>query len=82
MIHLVMGKEEILKTLNDKRKNDGKLLLDFCKTPRAPGDLKNCRTKNDMIDILVVLKNGNAIAFENGKYITTPLGLETLAAIP
>ena len=57
-----MGKEEIIKALNDKNRNDGKLAY-FCKTPRTPTDLKNCKTKNELLTVVFLSKNLNAITF-------------------
>lgn len=77
-----MSKEEILKILNDKKSGaDGKTLLEFCRTPRTGGEIMRCKTKNDAFSTLVDLKNKVAIAFEDGKYYTTELGLEVLESL-
>jgi hypothetical protein len=78
-----MSKEEILKTLNDKKiGEDGKTLLELCRTPKTGGEIMRCKTKRDAFEILIQLKAQTAIAFEAGKYYTTRLGIEILDSFP
>ena len=77
-----MSKEEILKTLNGKNGPDSRTLLEFCKTPKTGGELMKCRTKKDAFETIVILKNTAAIAFQDGKYFTTQLGLDILDSLP
>ena len=74
-----MSKEDVAKILNDKKNGtDSRALLDFCKVPRAVQELERCKTKREIFSVLTELASKNAIAFENGRYHTTPLGLEAL----
>jgi len=75
-----MSKDEILKSLNDKKSgNDIKKLLEFCKQPRTPLDVdSNCKTKKDVFNVLSELRAKGAVDFQNGKYVITKDGLEAL----
>ena len=73
-----MSREEVTKILNGKNGKDYKMLLEFCKAARTGGEIMKVRVKKDVFAILVELKGKGAIAFTEGKYYTTPLGLEAL----
>ena len=62
--------DELDKLLNDPKWGaDAMKVLDFCAEPRSPMDLMTkCRTKRDVFDVLVKLKNIGEIVFADGKY--------------
>lgn len=78
-----MSKEEVIKYLTDKKSNgDSKIILEFCKEPKTSSDLmQKCKTKKEMFSIIVDLKVKGAVAFENGKYATTKLGLDIIGLL-
>ena len=78
-----MSKEEVIKYLVDKKCNgDSKIILEFCKEPKTGGDLMRfCKTKKEIFSTIVDLKVKGAVAFENGKYITTKLGLDIIVLL-
>jgi hypothetical protein len=75
-------KEQIVNCLNDKKKGESnRILLAFCKEPRTPGEVQKISIKGDVLQILVGLKNAEAISFADGKYFATTLGLEVLSSM-
>ncbi len=76
-------KEQIVKCLTDKKRGESnRRLLAFCKEPRTPAEIDKVPLKGgDPLQMLVDLKNAEALAFAEGKYYATPLGLEVLSTL-
>ena len=75
-------KEQIVNCLNDKKKGESsRKLLAFCKEPRTPAELQRLSIKGDVLELLVGLRNAEAISFADGKYFATPAGLEILQTL-
>ncbi len=73
-----MTKEKIEEFLNSKNRENYRKLLAFCKDPRTFNELEKSGVKGDLFKVLVDLKTSEAIAFANGKYFTTQLGLDSM----
>ena len=76
-------KEQILNCLNDPKNGEAnRKLLAFCKEPTTFAEMeKRAGVKGDLLKVLVALKNAEGIAWVDGKYYSTPLGLEVLASL-
>ena len=70
--------EEILK---DKNREDYFLILKICSTPISGGEVMKIKTKRDVFEYVVKLKNSGLITFMDGKYFTTEQGKKLLNGI-
>jgi len=71
--------EECLK--HRKNGEDNRKLLAFCREPKTYGEMGRARIRGDLLKTLVGLKMNGAIAFTDGKYFSTELGIDVLKSI-
>ncbi|MCJ7635556.1 hypothetical protein MUP77_24600 [Candidatus Bathyarchaeota archaeon] len=79
-----MTKEDIIECLNHPKDGEkSRKLLAFCSVPRTYNEMeRGSNVKGSgLFKSLVELKKSGAIAFADGKYFTTQLGLETLKSL-
>jgi len=64
-----------------KNGENNRKLLAFCREPKPYGEMGRSGIKGDLFKVLVELKKNEALAFADGKYFSTELGLDVLKSI-
>ncbi len=74
-----MTKEDVMGCLNhNKNGADNRKLVEFCREPKAYGELSRSGVKRELFKVLVDLKNCGAISFADGKYFSTEEALNII----
>lgn len=77
-----MTKEAIIECLNDRKKGEEKRkLLAFLREPKTISEMERSGVKRYLFDVIVELKNVDAVAFADGKYFATQIALEALKSL-
>ena len=77
-----MTREAIEECLTHPKKGENyRILLAFCREPKPYGEMGRSGVKGDLFKVLVELKKNGGLAFADGKYFSTELGLEVLKSI-
>jgi len=77
-----LTREDIEECLTDSKNGEvSRKLMAYCREPKPYGEMGRSGIKGDLFKRLVELKKNGAIAFADGKYFSTELGLEVLKSI-
>lgn len=77
-----MSREDIIECLTHRKNGENnRKLLAFCREPRTWNEMGKSGVKGDVFKPLVELKKVGALAFADGKYFSTEIGLDALGSL-
>jgi hypothetical protein len=77
-----LTREAIEECLTDPKNGEvSRKLMAFCREPKPYGEMGSSGIQGDVFKRLVELKKNGGIAFADGKYFSTELGLEVLKSL-